>query len=760
MRVFVNNVDGYLAGAVCADLYKLSHNIVGTRKSRVDELVPPMVKRIVPRLEVRRLLKTVASSDVVVYDLHDADLEELELVLRTLHISEITQDLTFILISSIGCWARTQRVYETVPAPPAAEKEAAADGEGEGEGEHPPAAEEGEGEEGDAAGEQAEPEAPPPQRPMPLRSEDYTRRIPAPKFQEWKSIETVALALRDKPNVKPYVVCSGIPYGNGEDAFLGLFKAAWQTRSTLRYIGDGNNYIPLVHSRDVARLVRNIVEKPPSLEYHIAVDRGNVTQKELIEGVAQEFGIPYPITSVSVAEAVLAELADILTLDLRMVPSALMDVPYVPPPEPVEATEEGEGDHEHTAASLAPPPSVKETVPVTSGDAPQGLPFRWWAENGIRQNMSKVTGEFCKWRRLDPVRVLLVGPPCCGNDKLGMKLAERYNIPFIGLGPQVEELKSNADSPLGQQVKESSDQVVAALANPKAQGPFILPAAICCKVIEAALECPPARFRGSVITGFPNSAEEVTEFFLEDAPPPPPPENEEEAPAEPEAPVKIFRKDRLQDVVVFIKSTDEACKARNESSEKPLGEKEFDKQMDRWKNENPEEGTTLIDLFREKTGEEPLCIDIDEVEPTDAVQTIVTHLQGKRAICNFMPPPRATDEDDSKRKLTEDVNAGVDEALMAREAEEKRKQKEWEEKMELIKKDELQRLEKHSEPLRNYLMSLVVPTLTSGLIEVCRDVPEDPVGYLAEYLATYSQISKERAKAKKAAARLAEPSSA
>ena len=37
-------------------------------------------------------------------------------------------------------------------------------------------------------------------------------------------------------------------------------------------------------------------------------------------------------------------------------------------------------------------------------------------------------------------------------------------------------------------------------------------------------------------------------------------------------------------------------------------------------------------------------------------------------------------------------------------------------------------------PLRNYLMQNVIPTLTEGLIEVCKLKPEDPVDYLAEWL--------------------------
>ena len=39
-------------------------------------------------------------------------------------------------------------------------------------------------------------------------------------------------------------------------------------------------------------------------------------------------------------------------------------------------------------------------------------------------------------------------------------------------------------------------------------------------------------------------------------------------------------------------------------------------------------------------------------------------------------------------------------------------------------------LEAKTLPLRNYLMCHVMPTVTQGLIEVCKTKPEDPVDYL------------------------------
>merc|ERR1719343_1123713 len=74
--------------------------------------------------------------------------------------------------------------------------------------------------------------------------------------------------------------------------------------------------------------------------------------------------------------------------------------------------------------------------------------------------------------------------------------------------------------------------------------------------------------------------------------------------------------------------------------------------------------------------------------------------------------------------------------------EELKRKREQEEKLEQIKREEISRLEKHSEPLRQYLMSFVVPTITSGLVEVCRELPEDPVGYLAEHLSVSSQLTR------------------
>ena len=50
--------------------------------------------------------------------------------------------------------------------------------------------------------------------------------------------------------------------------------------------------------------------------------------------------------------------------------------------------------------------------------------------------------------------------------------------------------------------------------------------------------------------------------------------------------------------------------------------------------------------------------------------------------------------------------------------------------LELVQAEEREMLEAKSLPLRNYLMRHVLPTVTQGLIEVCKSKPDDPVDYL------------------------------
>lgn len=57
-----------------------------------------------------------------------------------------------------------------------------------------------------------------------------------------------------------------------------------------------------------------------------------------------------------------------------------------------------------------------------------------------------------------------------------------------------------------------------------------------------------------------------------------------------------------------------------------------------------------------------------------------------------------------------------------------------EEKLKQLKERERQLLEKKSEVLRRYLHENVIPILSKGIMEVAKELPNDPVDFLAEFL--------------------------
>merc|ERR1712232_282047 len=124
---------------------------------------------------------------------------------------------------------------------------------------------------------------------------------------------------------------------------------------------------------------------------------------------------------------------------------------------------------------------------------------------------------FTKWRRLHPVKIVFVGPPGCGGEALGERLAARYNISFLGMDAQIDKFKKLEGSELGQQLREICDQISAAAGNPKAAGPFVVPSPLLARTFEEMTAESAAKFRGFISSGFPSSVEEA-EFFLMDPP--------------------------------------------------------------------------------------------------------------------------------------------------------------------------------------------------------------------------------------------------
>ena len=64
---------------------------------------------------------------------------------------------------------------------------------------------------------------------IPFTEDDYRKRRASPNYKDHIALEKLAIKLGKslKKSLSCYVVCSGVPYGNGEHMLHSFFKRAW-----------------------------------------------------------------------------------------------------------------------------------------------------------------------------------------------------------------------------------------------------------------------------------------------------------------------------------------------------------------------------------------------------------------------------------------------------------------------------------------------------------------------------------------------------
>ena len=123
------------------------------------------------------------------------------------------------------------------------------------------------------------------------KENEYIKRIPNSKYSAYKMIENLALS-NSNPMLNVYVICPGFIYGCGEDFFFDYFRKAWIGGiNYMPIIGDGMNFIPTIHILDLVQIIRRIIEKKPIINYIFACDKTkNPTMKNIIRSISKGIG--------------------------------------------------------------------------------------------------------------------------------------------------------------------------------------------------------------------------------------------------------------------------------------------------------------------------------------------------------------------------------------------------------------------------------------------------------------------------------------
>merc|ERR1712190_23251 len=140
-----------------------------------------------------------------------------------------------------------------------------------------------------------------------------------------------------------------------------------------------------------------------------------------------------------------------------------------------------------------------------------------------------------------------------------------------------------------------------------------------------------------------------------------------------------------------------------------------------------------------------LHADVDTTGEAEGFESIRVYMESKGQFFNYLGSEeelvREREEEVAKLERAEDQRREkvVQDRCAAEACMYDQAAREEAQRRQAIAESEAQLLEAEAMPLRQYLLANVVPTLTEGLGEVCKEQPEDPIEYLAQYLFAHAQ---------------------
>ncbi|XP_033296496.1 adenylate kinase 7 isoform X4 [Orcinus orca] len=311
--------------------------------------------------------------------------------------------------------------------------------------------------------------------------------------------------------------------------------------------------------------------------------------------------------------------------------------------------------------------------------------IRWFAQAGFVENINSILKEYKQSRRLLPIKICILGPPAVGKSSIAEVLSKYYKLHHIKLKDVISEAIAKLEAIItpkhvgegGEEEGEEEEEV---------------------ETVEDAQE-----FLDGIKESLEHNAEFVCSLDASDE----------------------FLKERVMNLPESIVAGTHYSQGQ------------FLRALSSYRDRNTEDETVLN--YFDELEIYPIHIDVGKLEDAQnrlAIKQLIKEIGEPR---NY----GLTDEEkaEEERRAAEErlAKEAMEEAERqhkeaAEMAEKIARWEEWSKRLEEVKREEKELLEAQSIPLRNYLMTHVMPTLMQGLNECCKIRPDDPVDFLAEYL--------------------------
>uniref|UniRef100_A0A7N9CH12 Adenylate kinase 7 n=1 Tax=Macaca fascicularis TaxID=9541 RepID=A0A7N9CH12_MACFA len=330
--------------------------------------------------------------------------------------------------------------------------------------------------------------------------------------------------------------------------------------------------------------------------------------------------------------------------------------------------------------------------------------IRWVAQTGFVENINSILKEYKQSRGLMPVKICILGPPAVGKSSIAEELAKYYKLHHI------------------------HNIYIYAFLSGQLDDQYII------RFMKEKLKSMPCRNQGYILDGFPKTYDQAKDLF-----------NQEDEEEEDEVRGRMFPFDKLiiPEFVCALDASDEFLKERVINLPERIvagthySQDRFLRALSNYRDINIED-ETVFNYFDE-IEIHPIHIDVGKLEDAQnrlAIKQLIKEIGEPR---NYGLTDEEKAEEERKaaeerlaREAAEEAEREHQEAVEM--AEKIARWEEWNKRLEEVKREERELLEAQSIPLRNYLMTYVMPTLIQGLNECCNVRPEDPVDFLVKYL--------------------------
>ncbi|ERE73390.1 adenylate kinase 7-like isoform 1 [Cricetulus griseus] len=558
---------------------------------------------------------------------------------------------------------------------------------------------------------------------VPFTEEDYRRRKHHPNFLDHINAEKIVLKSgKNAKKFATYVLATGLQYGLEGGILHAFFKMAWLGEMpALPVFGDGTNVIPAIHVLDLAG--RKTALEKKGFGVHI--------NPFLLPFVSDEMGVNTTPT------AKIPETSQLTCISKNTGPGRIQKVPK----ENAFLTKDLTQDClDHLLVNLR-----MEALFVK-----ENFNIRWVAQSGFVENIGSILKEYKQSRGLLPIKICILGPPAVGKSSIAEELAKYYKLHHIKIKDVISEaiakleaIVAPKDSGEGEDDAEEEEEeenvddaqeLLDGIKESMEQNAGRLEDQYVIRFVKEKLKSMPCKNQGYILDGFPKTYDQAKDLF-----------NQEDEEEEEEVRGKMFPFDKLitPEFVCGLDASDDFLKERVMNLPESIvagthySQDRFLRSLSNYRDINTDD-ETVFNYFDE-IEIHPIHIDVGKLEDAQnrlAIKQLIKEIGEPRNYGLTEEEKAEVEKKAAEERLAKEAAETAErEHKEAMEMAEKlARWEEWNKRLEEVKREERELLEAQSIPLRNYLMTYVMPTLMQGLNECCKVRPEDPVDFLAEYL--------------------------